>query len=145
MSGFTPDPQTTETIALGSAVSGVSELNLWFDTLAARRALPPGIAYDIKLCLNEAVTNIILHGLDGRPDGRISVRLSFLPGGATAVIRDNAPAFNPLDAPDFVAAEDIASASIGGLGIKLMRETTDRIDYRRDGETNELTLHFAPR
>lgn len=145
MSGSWTDLQTTETIVLGSALSGVSELNLWFDALAARRSLSARIAHDVKLCLNEAVTNILLHGFDGDPGGQITVSVDLVPAGATAVIRDNGPAFDPLAGPAFVPAEDIASAEIGGLGIRLMQETTDRINYRRDGEINELTLYFGPR
>ena len=137
--------RTAQTIVLGSTLSGIAEMNQWLDSLSAGLGLSPRLAHDIKLCLNEAVANILLHGFDGDQDGRLSVTLTVEPTGITALIRDNGPAFNPLDAPDFVPAEDIASATIGGLGIKLMRDTSDRMDYRRDGGTNELALSFGPR
>ncbi len=55
-------------------------------------------------------------------------------------IIDDGKAFDPRDAkaPDTTAA--LMDRQLGGLGIHLVRNLMDHIEYRREGGRNHLTL-----
>ena len=117
-------------------------MNAWLNELSEELGLKESVAGDIKLCLNEAVANIISHGLTDKADGRAVVALGVLEDRAQLTIRDNGIAFNPLEAPEPASAERIEDAEIGGLGIKIMRDTASAMTYRREDGENVLSLRF---
>ena len=61
-------------------------------------------------------------------------------GVATITIRDWGHTFNPLELPPPDLNLDINERPIGGLGIYLMKKFTDRLEYRREDDSNILTI-----
>lgn len=111
---------------------------------ALRRLDAPAKAVqEVELAVDEALTNIILHGYEGA-GGEIVLSCERTKEGAVVEIRDAAQAFNPTSAPmpDLESGAD--ERPIGGLGIHLMRRMTDAVLYeRRDGENVlRLVKHF---
>ncbi len=94
----------------------------------------------MKLCLNEAVANAILHGAAGQPDAWIEIELTVDGGRAVARLSDDCPAFDPLAAPDAGRISGLGDARVGGFGIGLIRETATALDYRRVDGRNVLTI-----
>jgi serine/threonine-protein kinase RsbW len=96
---------------------------------------------DIVLAVDETASNIMLHGYSQAP-GIIKVIIECQEGVMKVSIRDQAPPFDPTSAapPDLDLPLD--RRPLGGLGIHLIRELTDRVEYTRtpDG-TNLLTLY----
>lgn len=142
MSASDRPPDASADIALAPKLSSISTLNAWFDRLATELRLPKGAAHDVKLCLNEGVTNVLVHGLDGIAEGRVLVELERWAGRTRVRIRDNGVPFNPLEAPAHLPAESIQSARIGGLGIAIIRDLSASAEYRHQGGENILTLTF---
>jgi serine/threonine-protein kinase RsbW len=111
---------------------------------ALRRLDAPAKAVqEVELAVDEALTNIILHGYEGA-GGEIVLSCERTKEGAVVEIRDAAQAFDPTAAPmpDLESGAD--ERPIGGLGIHLMRRMTDAVLYeRRDGENVlRLVKHF---
>ena len=109
-----------------------------------------GFQADLRLVVEEALSNVIRHGYKGLPSGDLRLALSWGPwegrGAVQADIQDHGHPFNPLSAtaPDLtLAAED---RPVGGLGVMLMRQLSDVQTYRHDEEKgNHLTLvKFLP-
>ncbi len=93
---------------------------------------------DVRLVVEEAVSNTIRHGYADQGPHPILVRAS-LEGGALRVeIEDDGRAFNPLEAPLPDVTLPVEDKSPGGLGLLLMREGTDRMEYRRAEGKNLL-------
>jgi anti-sigma regulatory factor (Ser/Thr protein kinase) len=93
---------------------------------------------DVRLAVEEAVSNTIRHGYADREPHPILVRAS-LEGGALCVeIEDDARAFNPLEAPLPDVTLPVEEKSPGGLGILLLRSVADRVEYRRAEGKNVL-------
>jgi serine/threonine-protein kinase RsbW len=94
---------------------------------------------DTQLAVEEAVTNIILHGFGGLA-GKIHITCHATRGIIEIQIEDTAPPFNPLSVPDPDFTPDIQSRSMGGLGIFLIRKVMDDVIYRNDQGKNILVL-----
>ncbi len=95
---------------------------------------------DLILGIDEAITNVMIHGYRGGPG---AIRIEVAPHGSSVHIRleDHAPLFNPTKAalPDLTLPLD--QRPIGGMGIPLMRRTTDELLYRVSSDGgNELTM-----
>jgi len=114
----------------------------WVDGILADLALPQRAAYALRLCLEEAVTNIISHAFE--PDTTHDIQIGVWRDDAAvhAEISDDGRAFDPLTHQEREAPANLESAEIGGLGIKLMRGFAGVISHRRDGAMNQLVLSF---
>jgi serine/threonine-protein kinase RsbW len=129
-------------LRLRQDLSEVMRMNAWLEDVAASLGLTDATRDDVKLCLNEAVTNALSYGFPDRSDGVVEVGLSAGPDGLRVHVRDDGVPFDPVAAPLAEPAKDIASAAIGGLGITLIRQTASRVDYARAEGRNVLAMHF---
>lgn len=94
---------------------------------------------DAQLAVEEAVTNIIMHGYEGHA-GEIHITCHATRGIIEIQIEDTAPLFNPLSVPDPDFTPDIQDRRLGGLGIFLIRRVMDDVMYRNDQGKNILVL-----
>jgi anti-sigma regulatory factor (Ser/Thr protein kinase) len=101
-------------------------------------ALPEELVFDLRLALEEAVTNVIRHGYGGREDGEIRVGFHVTPEAITATVEDDAPPFDPHEWPDPPLPPE--GADRHGVGVYLIKRVMDEVDYRRRGSRNLLTL-----
>jgi serine/threonine-protein kinase RsbW len=95
---------------------------------------------DLCLVVDEAVTNIIVHGYQGG-EGRID--LSVLQEGQDLVIRivDDAPAFEAGDVEAPHLEQGLSQRKFGGMGVYLIRRMTDEATFTPlPGGGNELRL-----
>jgi anti-sigma regulatory factor (Ser/Thr protein kinase) len=128
------------TVELGADLSDVARMNDWLQGLARDAGLPDALRDDIKLCLNEAVANIIMYGT--APDGALRIRLAVEASatGARAVLADTAHAFDPLAHPEPAKITSVETAQVGGFGISLIRATASAVSYARENGQNVLTV-----
>lgn len=100
------------------------------------RPLPTDLAFALRLCLEEALANIVMHG--GMERGAaISASLAEEPGLLTLKISDDGASFDP------VTAESPKEAVIGGNGLILLRRYSSTMSYEREDGRNHLTLTFT--
>ena len=95
----------------------------------------------LKLAVDEACTNIIVHGYAGGAPG--SIRLEFEDDGERlrVTITDHGRAFSPETLPKVDPAADWPERPLGGLGWHLIRQSIDAFEYRPGEESgNRLTL-----
>ena len=120
-----------------------SVARLW-DWLEARlQPLDPGPEqlYALRLCAEEIATNIVSHAFPGRAGGRFRVRLDTA-DGLDLTFEDEGIPFDPTRHAGPPVPGSIAEASIGGLGIPLVRGFVADMRYERRGGTNRLVLGF---
>ena len=104
-------------------------------------------SYDLVLAVDEAATNIIMHGYGADNSAADSVVEALAQRAATALsitLRDRARPFDPTAMPIMDELPPLVDRLPGGLGIFLIRKTMDGINYRRTADGwNELTLVLA--
>jgi serine/threonine-protein kinase RsbW len=95
---------------------------------------------EMVLAVNEAVTNILLHGYRSRPGG-VEIAVEGEGDRLIVSLRDRAPHYDPTAVPPPNLALTLDERPLGGLGVHMMRQFTDELRYRvtEDGE-NELLL-----
>ena len=130
-------------ITLGIGLEGISHLNDWFDALVVAREFPGTVANEIKLCLNEAVTNTLSYGFSDRTEGAVAVIVLETPTGLDVTIRDNGTAFDPMEFEVQPFAETVEEARIGGLGVFLIKEFASDVSYAREEDENVLKMRFT--
>jgi serine/threonine-protein kinase RsbW len=114
------------------------------ETAHALGADPQAVA-DMVLAVDEAATNIMLHGYRGSP-GSIEVSISLEAECLLVRLCDQAPLFDPTGVrpPDLSAP--LEQRRYGGLGVYLAQQFMDEVSYCVNPEgCNELTLRRSIR
>jgi serine/threonine-protein kinase RsbW/sigma-B regulation protein RsbU (phosphoserine phosphatase) len=125
-------------------LSEVARLNEWLEAQAAKASVPAGLVADMRLCLEEVITNVVSYAFDGVLAPEVTVEFEAGPDVLTAVVADNGRAFDPLDHPLAPRLSDLKTAPIGGFGIRLLRETASAVRYERLEGRNRLTITCRP-
>ena len=95
---------------------------------------------DLCLVVDEAVTNIILHGYDDR-DGNVDVQMERDGDSVVISIRDTAKSFDAADVETPHLETSLREREFGGMGVFLIRKLTDEAEFRTlPGKGNELRL-----
>lgn len=111
------------------------------DEFVERHQLPDRVAFNLNLCLDELITNIVSYGYDDSHHHDIHVRFSLDNGRLITEIIDDGKEYDPFtEAPEPDIGLEVDDRPIGGLGVFLVKEFMDRTDYRRDGGKNVVTL-----
>jgi ABC-type amino acid transport substrate-binding protein/anti-sigma regulatory factor (Ser/Thr protein kinase) len=130
--------RAADRLHLRSALSEIDRLAEEVARVGREHALPEELVFDLRLALEEAVTNVIRHGYGGREDGEIRVGFHVTPEAITATVEDDAPPFDPHEWPDPPLPP--AGGDVHGVGVYLIKRVMDEVDYRRRGSRNLLTL-----
>ena len=101
----------------------------------------PKAGMQIEMALEEVFVNIAQYAYDAG-GGDVLVRVSF-PGDEASVeitFIDSGQPFNPLEKPDPDITLSAEERQIGGLGIWLVKENMDLVQYRNENGKNILTI-----
>ncbi len=123
-------------IELPARLSAVGDAGDWMAAWLAPRAVPADTVFAMRLCLEEALANIAMHG---DPDGEVSVgaALAEEPGRLVLSISDDGQPFDP------VTAALPEGQEIGGNGLLLLRRYCSDLTYCREEGRNLLILGFS--
>jgi len=112
-----------------------------FDAFGLEHGLPEDLVHSVQIALDELVSNTVRHGYEILgTTGEIEVSFLLRSGMLELDIIDDAPAFNPLAAPEPDLSLPIEERPIGGLGLLLVRELMDRVEYERRDDKNCMKL-----
>ena len=125
-------------------LSEMQRLSDWTDRRFETLGLGGATAYAVRLCLDEAVLNVVMHSVpDADHAPEVSVRLDRGDRGLTVTVEDHGPPFDPLAHSRAPRGSTLSDIPVGGLGIHLMRTYASAIEYRRVESVNRLILTFA--
>lgn len=98
-------------------------------TMLDRLGADESVCGQVSLAVDEAISNVIRHGYDGRTDQPIWLKLSPMRDGESSCIRivvDDRAKQVPADQ---IAGRDLEDIRPGGLGVHIIRQVMDRVDY----------------
>jgi len=125
----------------------LSEILGFVGNQARQQGVDPAKLQKVELAAEEAVVNIINYAYqnDECRENTVVVMCDRGPEGSFVItFRDQGCPFNPkLAETVFQDDEPIETRKVGGLGIFLMKEIVDEIEYERVGGENVLKLIFS--
>jgi serine/threonine-protein kinase RsbW len=133
------------TLHLQNKIAEVARLVDAVESFGTHAGLSPDLTYRLTLSLDEIVSNVIRHGYSDTNDHVVDVRLSVHDGVVTSVIEDDGHPYDPRESPEPDLSMPVEQRGPGGLGIFLVRQMMDSIDYARRGGRNILTVTASRR
>lgn len=111
----------------------------------AQRTTLVDLQYFASLAIEEIATNCIKYGYDDAKEHIIEVKLLLSAKTLVVTVEDDGHAFNPLEVPTPDTSLPAEDRPIGGLGLYLLRQLSDRMEYTREQGKNRLTLQKTVR
>ena len=120
--------------------SDIPLLHEQLDALALEAGIAPEILHKIQLAVEEYLTNVFKYAFEEPSDHPVKVRLRLDNSELSLEFEDEGRPFNLLEhpAPDLTLPPD--QRPIGGLGIHMIRQSMDRVEYRRVGAKNIVAM-----
>lgn len=130
-------------IAIDSRQSEIPSLIERIADYYRERGCPKLVQHELELLLEEWLTNVVSYGYPSGKPGRITVQAALCDGNMELRIVDDGVPFDPRQAPVPDLSLPLEQRPIGGLGLHLIRELVDQIEYERRDGTNQLLLRKA--
>lgn len=125
---------------LKNRLAEIEALALAVESFAAANNLPEQMVFQVNLCLDELLTNTISYGFPQGGEHEITVEIVLQGGALVITTHDGGLAFNPLERAEADTSQGIEERPVGGLGIHLVRNMMDEIEYRRESGQNVLVM-----
>ena len=130
----------TKQLILHNDVQQIELLAEYIDSIAEAAGIDPSLAMSLNLALEEAVTNVIMYAYPEGTDGTVDIITEANDGLLTFIIKDSGKAFDPTKKEDADVTLSAEERQIGGLGIFLVKQIMDTVNYQRIDGQNILTL-----
>ena len=116
---------------------GIARVGAWVDELCILLNLSRRTEYALRLCLEEAVTHVVLHAHPeaGVNADRVTLRLIADASQLSVTVQDRCAAYNPL-----LETPPGATAVNDGMGISLLRQHARDLAWSRVGRSNRLAF-----
>jgi len=154
-------------ITVKALIENIPAVTEWVDTKLEETGCPMKAQMQIDIALDEILSNIANYAYDGEP-GDMTVNIEYIGNGTSEngasakntenaenterienaealptvsiTFKDSGKPYNPLEAdtPDVTLGAE--ERGIGGLGIYMVRQTMDEVNYRYEGGFNILTI-----
>lgn len=127
-------------LILQNEVAEISKLAIFIEELGEEFGLSPELVFNLNLVLEEAVSNVILYAYPKEEHQTISLIARKKDNQLIFVLTDSGKEFDPTQAPDADITLSAEDRPIGGLGIFLIRQIMNTVEYQRIEGKNVLTL-----
>jgi anti-sigma regulatory factor (Ser/Thr protein kinase) len=131
-------------LTIGASSDEVRRASDWLYATCRRNGVPEKLVERLVLCLNEVLANVIVHGgsaaLSSPVKLVLEIRLDEGCGKAGVTVSDAGLAFDPASVTARTLPKTLEEASLGGLGLVMIRRLSDWLDYRNEHGRNHLTF-----
>jgi len=131
---------TGYSLCLAAELENLAVMRNFVQKSVTALGVDPAVVSDLVLAADEAVTNVIVHGYQGRR-GTIEIEVKQEAMDVLVHVRDDAPPFDPSSVPSPDLTRPLEERSPGGLGIYLIRQYVDEVIHHITPQGgNELIL-----
>lgn len=121
-------------------LDSLSSFRDFIDDVCRENNIDEDAAYDLKLAVDEACTNVVQHGYAGINPGSIILDLTVANGQVEVCLTDFGHPFEPSSAPKPDITLPLEERPAGGFGLFLIYQTMDEVDYVTSEAGNTLIL-----
>ena len=130
----------SESLILKNDIHEVTRFSNFMESATQKMGIEKIQARKLRLAIEEAVVNVINYAYPVGTEGTVEVRLMSNAQRIKIMIIDSGVAFDPTAKEKVDTTLLAEERQIGGLGILLVRELMDSINYEREDGKNILTL-----
>ena len=127
-------------IRLSNDVQEIPLLNAFVDEICEFNGLDEMTTMQMNLAIEEAVVNVMNYAYPEGTEGTVCIDAQVSDGVLQFVISDSGAPFDPTARAEVDTTLSAEERGIGGLGIHIVRQIMDSIDYKRVDGRNVLTL-----
>ena len=112
-----------------TTLENLAQIRSFIGKNAVEFGVVEGIVDDFILAVDEAVTNILVHGYK-RSAGPVKIEIVHKNKLLQVYVQDQAAPFDPTKAPSPDLTSPLERRPFGGLGVYFIRKAVDRLIYR---------------
>ncbi len=127
-------------ITLDNDIDEVPQLAAFVDEVCEEVGFDMGVTMSLNLAMEEAVVNVMDYAYPAGIKGKVCIEAEADDQQLSFVISDWGKPFDPTAKAEVDTTLSAEERPIGGLGIHLVRQIMDSINYERIDEKNVLTL-----
>jgi serine/threonine-protein kinase RsbW len=137
-------PDANPSLSLAADLASLESATEFTRCGAVAAGLPEDCWGHVDLVVEEIFVNVVRYAYS--PGAAGVVELTYCvpkPGLLSVEIADQGAEYNPLTLREPNLPGSLKERSVGGLGVFLVRQLTESLDYRRDGEWNRLRFGIS--
>ena len=134
------DVRMRKGIVLSNDTQEVPQLNAFVEEVCQTVGFSQPVMMQIKLAIEEAVVNVMKYAYPSGHRGEVTIEAASNDVRLKFTIIDSGKPFDPTVQSEVDTSLSAKQRKIGGLGIHIMRQNMDSINYERMGNLNVLTL-----
>ena len=127
-------------LVIKNEISEIGKLATFIEELGEELVLTPDLIFNLNLALEEAVTNVIFYAYPKEEQKDIFISANMSDNILIFVLTDSGKEFDPTKVPDADITLSAEEREIGGLGIFLIRQIMDTVEYQRIDGKNVLSM-----
>lgn len=135
-----PNVRYQRQITLPNDVQEVPQLNVFVDEVCEQVDFDMSTTLKLNLAIEEAVVNVMNYAYPAGEKGDVDIEAMINDEYLVFVISDSGTPFDPTAKAEVDTTLSAEERGIGGLGIHLIRQIMDTINYKRVDGKNVLTL-----
>lgn len=125
-------------LVLQSSFDEIDRLEPYLKTIQQQAGFGDDLFSQLRLAVNEAVTNAIVHGNKEDASKKVRVTADLQQDVLQISVKDQGPGFDPSSLPDPLENENLLKES--GRGIFLIKQYADEVTFAENGR--KLTMQF---
>lgn len=129
-----------EELTLTNKIEEIGKLEPFIEQIGERLSLAPDLVFNLNLVLEEAVSNVINYAYPHQEGKEINIQASLMKDNLIFVITDSGVAFDPTLVPEADITLSAEERPIGGLGIFIIKQIMNEVNYQRIDGKNVFTL-----
>ena len=131
------------TLVLDNDIHEMEKLEPFLNSFFEKKNLDMSRLPKMDLAMEEAVANVIMYAYPEGERGTVEISLELKEGHIQTCISDAGTPFDPLQQPEANLSSSIEERPIGGLGIHLIKEIMDKVEYQYKDGKNMLTMTMS--
>lgn len=127
-------------LSVKASLDNLQKVRSYIDRVGASLVVTETALADLRLAVDEAVTNVVIHGYE-ESDGIVELHMHAEGDTVFIRIRDYAASFDPSQVKAPQLDIELKDRPFGGMGIFLIRKMTDEAEFLPlPGGGNEIRL-----
>lgn len=128
-------------IILKNQISEITRLGEELDKFGIENSIKKELINTINFVLDEVVTNVIMYAYPKDELNFIEIDIDIIDEYIVMKVIDSGKKFDPTQIKDPDISKDLTEREIGGLGIYLVKNSVDKIEYEYIDNKNVLTIY----